>query len=105
MRDPERPIGRIARTGRGIGRIASAVHFFAIYEGAQHVLVDDDGRVFATPVGMLCALRMTDAHPAWLVGTYQDKHGKRHQTQGESLRALIAADLTLRIDEVWSRAA
>lgn len=103
MRDPEKPIGRIARTGRGLVRLAANVHWFAAYEGPQRVFVDDKGAVYCMPDGLLCTDRMVEAHFTWMVGTYRAP-GKRAAAV-ENFRARIAGDLQERIDELWRRAA
>lgn len=103
MRDPEKPIGRIARTGRGLVKIAANIHWFAAYEGPQGVFVDAGGSVFCIPDGLTCADRMISAHPDWMVGTYRAP-GKRAPAV-ETFRARIAADLQERMDELWRRAA
>lgn len=105
MRDPERPVGRVVRSGQGVGRLASTIHFFVIYEGTQHVFVDESGNVYCVGEGTCLAMRQCAAHPAWLVGTYYDGVGKRLSRRGESIRALITDDLLARVGELWKAAA
>lgn len=106
MRDPEKPIGRIARNGSDIGvfRAAGAIHWYALYEGPQHVFIDDDGRVFALPQGMTHAdIWITNRH-AWWTGNYHvtGTHGARYR---DWVRTDIVADLRVRQAELRGRAA
>lgn len=104
MRDAEKPVGRIARNGNGLPRIAGCVHWFALYEGPQTLFVDDAGIAFSLPQGTNAAVRWTQERTRWWVGNYAIPLTRRGHCP-DLRRDEIVSDLRVRLGELARRAA